>query len=422
MKILVLDSGGRGHALAWKLVQEGHNVTVAPGNAGIALTIPTATLDLRNISGIHDYVRTNRIEYVVVGPEAPLAAGIVDHFRIMGIAVFGPTKDAAQIETSKIYCQRLLEAAGVSVPHASIHQSFNEMWAVAERTEPPFVIKYAGLASGKGVEVVLTSNDRAIAHERLKLLPYGQFLIQRFERGPEVSYFVLADEKDYLAIGSAADYKPLFEGGPNTGGMGGYAPHDMLTPELQRDINRKIVEPTILALQRDGCPYTGVLYFQLMLTKYGPVVIEINCRFGDPETQLLMPLLDCELLPLLQATSNSTDSLWKQKVALKNRKTVGIVLTAHGYPGDSVRKGDVIEGLQYAAQDALIFHAGTGSKEGKLVTAGGRIITCVGEAENYTLAYEAAASAASLIRFEGAFWREDIARRVRSSTSITADL
>ncbi len=414
MKVLIIGGGGREHAIAQKLLQEGHEVFAAPGNPGIAKSGGRlASLDIKDFKTVADFVESNGIDFTVVGPEAPLAAGIVDYFNARNLPIFGPTKAAAEIETSKIFCQSLLEKVRVPVPRTSRHDNFGNMWQVTRGTPTPFVIKYDGLAAGKGVEVVHEYKDRQLANQRLSKLADGPYVIQEFVQSPELSFFELTDGVDFLFLGSAQDYKPLYKGGPNTGGMGGFSPHPLLTPELRQQIEETIVRPTIKAMAEFGCPYRGVMYFQLMLTKRGPVVIEINCRFGDPEAQLILPLLNCELLPLLQATTKS-GFLRMFEAQFKPGVAVGIVMASEGYPDDP-KTGRVITGLdtEFSDAPALVFHAGTKyNAADEIVTSGGRVLTVVGLWSEYRQAKSLAMKRVGYIHFEGEYHREDIADEV----------
>ncbi|MBX4204879.1 MAG: phosphoribosylamine--glycine ligase [Candidatus Doudnabacteria bacterium] len=415
-RVLIIGGGGREHAIAWKLHQEGHEIHAAPGNPGMALFARCVALDAKNHLSVVRYVKDNAIDFVVVGPEAPLGDGIVDTFNGLNLAIFGPTKAASRIETSKYWCCGLLEDARVSIPFTSYFASFASMREEVQGTHGRIVIKKSGLAAGKGAEVIRMASDLPGALARLERLEDDQYLVQEMEEGPELSFFVLTDGDDFLFGGSAQDYKPLHSGGPNTGGMGGFSPHPILTAELKTQIEETIVRPTIKALANCGCPYKGVMYFQLMITKRGPVVIEINCRFGDPETQLLMPLLDCELLPLLQATTKF-GFLRMFEAKFKPEVAVGIVMASEGYP-DKPITGRAIIGLDLGPEHvgpndyAHVFHAGTKLVDGQVVTSGGRVLTVVGTAPDYYTAKNVAMKAVSLIKFEGEYHREDIADEV----------
>ncbi len=409
MRILILGGGGREHAIAWKLHKEGHEIHAAPGNPGIALFGKCVPLDVKNHRKVVQYVDDNSIDFTVVGPEEPLADGIVNHFNRFELPIFGPTKEAAQIETSKAFTTQLLQKIKVPIPKTEIYGSFDMMQVAAGflfNQGQEFVIKKSGLAAGKGAELVRRGANLPETLARLaKLGKDDLFLIQELVEGPELSFFVLTDGDDFLFLGSAQDYKPLHPGGPNTGGMGGFSPHPILTDELKHQIEETVVRPTIRALAKYGCPYKGVMYFQLMITKRGPVVIEINCRFGDPEAQLLMPLLACELLPLLQATT-MTGILKKLVVKRKPWVSVGIVMASEGYP-DKPIIGREITGLS-AEHFAYVFHAGTKKEDHRVVTSGGRVLTVVGFGQDYEYAKNAASVAVGMIKFEGEYHRTDI--------------
>jgi len=415
MKVLILGGGGREHALARKLKQEGHEVIAAPGNPGIAELGECVSLEICNPQVVADFVRTRNIEFTVVGPEAPLAAGIVDYFNVLDLPIFGPTKAAAEIETSKALCCNLLHRHGVPIPPTTYYGSFGDMKLRALSRSLPFVMKKSGLASGKGAEVVSNQQDLESALGRLEKMPDGEFLIQDMMTGPEMSFFVLTDGFDFRFIGSAQDYKPLYAGGPNTGGMGGFAPHYLLTRSMREIIENRIGRPTIMALQQEQRAYQGVMYFQLMLTPMGPVVIEINCRFGDPEAQLLVPLLDCDLLELLQATTKPGFLRFFEPKFMPMTKAVGIVLASRGYPGKPddgyvITGPEGVDGSLNPHHYAHVFQAGTKRDgEGQLITSGGRVITVVGTGFSYRQAKEFAERAANLISFDGKYRREDIA-------------
>ncbi|MEJ0021423.1 MAG: phosphoribosylamine--glycine ligase [Candidatus Doudnabacteria bacterium] len=424
MKILILGAGGREHSVGKKLAEEGHEIYAAPGNPGIAQIGRCVTeLDVKDHKAVIDYVKSNGIGFTFVGPEAPLDAGIVDDFERFGLPIFGPTKMAAQIETSKEFCCTLLEAANVPIPATLYYNNFAAMEQSVAGSSGGIVLKKSGLAAGKGAEVVRNSTDLIPALTRLKKLGDGSFLVQTMEEGPELSYFVLTDGTDFVFLGSAQDYKPLYPGGPNTGGMGGFAPHPILTSELQKTIDETVVRPTIKALAEVSRPYKGVLYIQLMITKRGPVVIEINCRFGDPEAQLIMPLLNCELLPLLQATTKS-GFLRMMEAKFKPWVSVGIVMASEGYPDDP-KTGRFITGLdrEPGPNDpnhyAYVYHAGTKMVEDQLVTSGGRVLTVVGTDSEYEMAKNMAMMAVSLIWFEGEQYRPDVGNEAIAAQAAT---
>lgn len=415
-KVLILGGDARAHALAWRLWREGHEIHAAPGNPGIQRFGTCVPIDPMEFEKLAEYVESNGIDLTVVGPEAPLAAGIVDFFSERHLAIVGPTQAAARIETSKGWCSELLASAGVPIPTTWKYPDFTAMEEAAWRKQCPMVTKMDGLAAGKGVEVVRTEAELPKALTRLKQLDQGgRFLIQQMVTGPELSFFVVTDGEDYQFLGSAQDYKPLYPGGPNTGGMGGFSPHPVLTPALQAEIERTIVAPTIAALAADGCPFRGFLYFQLMLTERGPVVIEINCRFGDPEAELIMPRLDCKLFPLLLAATGHGPALAECEVKFRPEVSVGLVLASEGYP-DKPLVGRPITLLPYdpaLGVDSYLFHAGTKwGTNGQLETSGGRVMTAVGLGTDYTVAKRAALELIEAVRFNGRHYRTDIADEV----------
>ena len=422
MKILTIGGGGREDAINWKLLGEGHQVLSASGNPGMekrgVTLIPN--LNVKDFKAVADYVEGLGVGFTIVGPEAPLEAGIVDYFNERGLPIFGPTKSAARIETSKSWCCQLLgkREVDVPIPFTDYFANFAAMrnTLVYDEKRAGVVLKKVGLAAGKGVELVKTKGelDHALARlERLvRELGDDEFLVQNMEEGPELSAFYLTDGADFAFLGSAQDYKPLYKGGPNTGGMGGFSPHPLFTSDLRAQVEEEIVAPTIKGLAAAGCPYRGVLYFQLMITQRGPVVIEINCRFGDPEAQLLMPLLDCDLLPYLQATTLNGVLGRLAPVKFNEAVTVGIVMASEGYP-DKPIIGRPITVDANLDESVLEFDAGTKLDEpGNLVTSGGRVRTIVGVWSEYLQAKSLALRRAGQTHFQGAQYRDDIADEV----------
>jgi phosphoribosylamine--glycine ligase len=417
MKILVVGNGGREHALAWKLRQSprAERVFVAPGNAGTALDADNVDIAAADVPRLLDFARQNKIDLTVVGPEAPLAVGLVDAFQESGLRVFGPSRAAAELETSKVFCKNLLRHA--DVPTAD-YRVFRDAKAaityLRERDDVPFVVKADGLAAGKGV-VVAASRDEADAaigaamDERQFGNAGATLVIEECLTGPEVSFFALCDGMRAIPIASAQDHKRIFDGdrGPNTGGMGAFAPSPLVDGAMQARIMREIVDPVLRGMRAEGTGYRGFLYAGLMMTCAGPKVIEYNVRFGDPEAQAVMPLIDGELLPLLAASADG--HLEGHRVILRDEMSVGVVLAAGGYPG-TVKTGAPISGLERAAQvpGVTVFHAGTALRESRPVTAGGRVLTVVATGADYRAAIDRAYDAVSLISFEGMQYRHDI--------------
>ncbi|MDR2678338.1 MAG: phosphoribosylamine--glycine ligase [Zoogloeaceae bacterium] len=421
MKLLVIGSGGREHALAWKLAQDPgvHKVFVAPGNAGTAREGKVENLPLTDLAALADFAERNGVRLTVVGPEAPLAAGIVDVFRARGLRIFGPVKAAAQLEASKDFAKRFM--ARHRIPTAAF-ETFSDpaaAHAYVEQHGAPIVVKADGLAAGKGVVVAMTPAE---AHAAIDDMLSGntlgaagaQVVIEEFLDGEEASFIVMADGKNALALASSQDHKRIGEGdtGPNTGGMGAYSPAPVVTPEIRARVMREIILPTLRGMAADGIPYTGFLYAGLMIGKDGSVkTLEFNCRMGDPETQPILMRLKSELLPLLEAALDGkldqVEAEWDRRVAL------GVVLAAAHYPG-TPRKGDVIEGLpednRYDAE-TQIFHAGTAEANGKVVTSGGRVLCVTALGENVKQAQKRAYAAVATIHWAGMQFRKDIGHR-----------
>lgn len=418
MKILVIGSGGREHALAWKLAQSPRvqNVIVAPGNAGSA-TEPNCENALAN--SVEQWIalaKNERVGLTVVGPEAPLAAGVVDAFRAEGLRIFGPTRAAAQLESSKDFAKAFMQRHGI--PTAA-YESFTDAAAAhayVDRKGAPIVIKADGLAAGKGVVVAETLAD---AHAAVDMMLAGnvfgnagaRVVIEEFLVGEEASFIVMVDGKNVLTMASSQDHKRLLDGdqGPNTGGMGAYSPAPIVTPALHARIMREIILPTVSGMARDGITYTGFLYAGVMVDAQGnPKTLEFNCRFGDPETQPIMMRLKSDFVDLIEHGINGTldtvDAEWDRRVAL------GVVLAAHGYP-DTPRKGDAITGLAVNCDDAHVFHAGTTVQGESIVTAGGRVLCVTALGDTVKIAQKRAYEVAEAIHFDGMQMRRDIGWR-----------
>lgn len=427
MKLLLVGGGAREHALAWKFVQDDPQIDLiaAPGNPGIATLARCFPVRADDLAGLLTLARTERPDITVIGPEAPLAAGIVDHFRDAGLAVFGPTQLAARIETSKRFAKELMLRAGVPTARASHHTTVASARRAAADLGAPVVIKASGLAGGKGVVVAttMTEADRAIS----AMLEEGAFgdaghdiLIEEFMEGEELSVFAICDGFRACVMQGAQDHKRLLDGdsGPNTGGMGAYSPVSFDTSELQRTIIVSVIDPTLAALREGGTPFTGLLYAGVMLTRSGPKVVEFNCRFGDPETETLLPLLSSSLLDPIVAVARGESLARIAPFQWKGAASVTTVLAEAGYP-ESPRSGDTIA-FPEPDDDVYVFHAGTRVAERSrpksdaasgVVTAGGRVlaITAVGA----TLAVAAAKSRgyAEQVHFDGKQMRRDIGRR-----------
>ncbi|QEO09146.1 phosphoribosylamine--glycine ligase [Protaetiibacter larvae] len=426
MKILVLGSGAREHAIVEALLAEGadHQITVAPGNAGIAAQVETVALDPSNGRIVAQYALDNDVELVVVGPEAPLVAGVADVLRASGVPVFGPGKAAAALEGSKAFAKRIMEAAQVPTGRAVRATSHDELVAALDALGAPHVVKADGLAAGKGV-LVTEDRDAAIAHAD-HYLQYGPVLVEEFLSGQEVSLFFLADGHDVVPLSPAQDYKRAYDGdeGPNTGGMGAYSPLPWLSARwgseaaFVDEVLDTIALPTVRALEAEGTPFIGLLYCGLIVSDEGGPgggavrVIEFNARFGDPETQVVLPRLRTPLSELLLAAA--TGSLGRLPYpAFSDEVAVVVVLASEGYPEDPVT-GRALAGLEDAAAvpGVTIAHASTALVDGGYVATGGRVLGVVARGDDFRAARAAAYQAIGLIRLEGGQHRTDIAERV----------
>ena len=422
MKLLIIGSGGREHALAWRLAQAADvgKIYIAPGNAGTAHHAPLMeNLPLTDLTALADFAEREKIHLTVVGPEAPLAAGIVDLFRARGLKIFGPTRAAAQLESSKDFAKRFMARHQIPTAASETFTDADTAHACLERKGAPIVIKADGLAAGKGVVVATTLAEahRAIDNMFSGTAPgtsSARVLIEDFMAGEEASFIVMVDGKNVLPLATSQDHKRIFDGdaGPNTGGMGAYSPAPVVTPELHAKVMREIILPTVRGMAADGIPYTGFLYAGLMIGQDGAVkVVEFNCRLGDPETQPIMMRLKSDLHILLEhavaGTLDQAEAAWDHRVAL------GVVLAAAGYPG-TPRTGDAIGGLSgtHETDDAVqIFHAGTAEKAGQIVTAGGRVLCVTALGNNIKMAQKTAYAAVERIHFEGMQYRHDIGHR-----------
>jgi len=418
MKILVVGAGGREHALAWKLAQSERiqMVYVAPGNGGTARDTRLINLDITDPQRLADFVVQENIGLTVVGPEVPLAAGIVNIFRTRGLKIFGPTKEAAQLESSKDFAKAFMQRHGI--PTAA-YQTFSEpapAHAYIDAQGAPIVIKADGLAAGKGVVVAMTLEE---AHQAVdSMLADNQFgdagariVVEEFLAGEEASFIVMCDGKHILPLATSQDHKRLKDGdqGPNTGGMGAYSPAPIVTPAMHARVMREIINPTIAGMTKDGIPFTGFLYAGLMIDDKGnPKTLEFNCRMGDPETQPIMARLKTDLLTVMEHAVNGT--LDTVGLEWDRRTAVGVVMAAAGYP-DAPVKGAVIDGIPAETPEAVTFHAGTTLVDGKLVVNGGRVLCVVGLADSVKLAQRQAYDTLDQIHFDGAQCRRDIGWR-----------
>jgi phosphoribosylamine--glycine ligase len=416
MNILLLGSGGREHALAWKLAQSPActRLFAAPGNPGIAEEAELVALDMTDHAAVIDFCASHAIGLVVIGPEAPLVDGLSDTLRAAGVPVFGPSKAAAQLEGSKGFTKDLCARAGIPTAGYVRTASLEEARAVLARFAAPYVLKADGLAAGKGVVIAATLAE---AEEALADMFGGGFgsagaqvVIEEFMEGEEASFFALTDGTAIVPFGSAQDHKRVGDGdtGPNTGGMGAYSPAPVLTPELQARVMAEIIEPTVRTMREEGNPYSGVLFAGLMLTAQGPKLIEYNARFGDPECQVLMMRLQSDLVPILLACA--TGALEGTDVSLRDKTALTVVMAAKGYPGTPEKGGAIAVG-DAESSGAKIFHAGTALKDGALVANGGRVLAVTACAPSVTEAQAKAYAAVDAISFPNGFCRRDIGWR-----------
>ena len=415
MKILVVGSGGREHALAWRITQSPrvHKVFVAPGNGGTALDDRLENLPITDIDALADFASNEGIHLTVVGPEAPLAAGLVNTFRARQLRVFGPSKEAAQLESSKDFAKAFMVRHGIPTAYYQTFTDADQARAYIKEKGAPIVVKADGLAAGKGVVVAMTEQEALDAVDMMLLdnkmgSAGARVVIEEFLRGEEASFIVVADNKHALAMATSQDHKRLLDNdqGPNTGGMGAYSPAPVVTPEIHAKVMREVIQPTINGMMKDGIPYSGFLYAGLMISPNGDLkVLEFNCRMGDPETQPIMMRLKSDLVEILDHAVNGTldqaEAQWDRHTAL------GVVMAAHGYP-DNPRKGDVIEGSDATFEDAVIFHAGTQFQDGVVTTTGGRVLCVTALGDSPKMAQKRAYEVLSGVRFDGMQFRTDI--------------
>lgn len=423
MKVLLIGSGGREHALAWKLMQSGKvtRVFAAPGNAGTATEPGIENVAITDIPALVELARREEVAYTIVGPEAPLAAGVVDAFRSAGLPIFGPTQAAAQLESSKDFAKRFMARHGIPTAKYETFSDASAAHAYVEREGAPIVIKADGLAAGKGVIVAMTLEEAHAAIDMMlldnKMGDAGaRVVIEEFMLGEEASFIVMADGEHVLALATSQDHKRLQDGdlGPNTGGMGAYSPAPVVTPDVHARVMREVIDPVMAGMKADGTPYTGFLYAGLMIDEAGrPRVVEFNCRLGDPETQPILLRLKTDLSDLIEAALagrlDEIEAEWDRRFAL------GVVMAAEGYP-EAPRKGDPITGLPGAAvEDAHVFHAGTAlDANGHIVTSGGRVLCVTALGDSVRTAQKTAYDIADAIHFSGRQYRRDIGHRALS--------
>ena len=422
MKVLVIGGGGREHALAWRLAQGNRvsRVYVAPGNGGTATDSRYECIDITEPAALRAWAQKEKIALTVVGPEGPLAAGVVDEFRSHGLRIFGPTKAAAQLESSKAFSKDFMKRHKIPTAEYETFSDAVAAHAYVDAKGAPIVVKADGLAAGKGVVVAMTVAE---AHEAIDFMLVdnklgvthnqggARVVIEEFLQGEEASFIVMCDGKNVTALATSQDHKRLLDGdqGPNTGGMGAYSPAPVVTAEVHARAMREIIQPTVRGMEKDGIPFTGFLYAGLMIDAQGhPKTLEFNCRMGDPETQPIMMRLKSDLFEVFwHATDGTLDQIelqWDRHTAL------GVVMAAHGYPM-SPRKGDRITGIPAETPDAVVFHAGTALEGGELRTSGGRVLCVTVLADGVKQAQQRAYEVASKIHFDGAQYRKDIGHR-----------
>jgi len=418
MKILIVGSGGREHALAWKIAQSPHRTHLffAPGNAGMAALgtcVPVKADDIRELASFaHDM----SVDLTVVGPEVPLAEGLVDEFQREGIPVFGPTRAAAQLEASKSFAKTIMRRKNIPTAEARRFTDTAAALKGLEDFKPPYVVKADGLAAGKGVTVTESREEAADAiHAAMEERVFGDagnlVLLEEHLEGEELSVMALSDGRRVLMLAPAQDHKRVFDDdkGPNTGGMGAYSPVPQASPELLEEITRLVLQPAIEGMAEQDSPFRGIIYAGLMLTEKGPKVVEFNCRFGDPETQVILPRLKDDLLLLMMEAMGT--GIHRESLRFSDDAAVCVVAASGGYPGD-YKKDLPISGLKDAEREgALVFHAGTREKEGSVVTAGGRVLNIVGTGPDLGTAAKRAYAAIGKIGFDGVHYRKDIGAR-----------
>ncbi len=419
MDVLLIGSGGREHAIAWKLAQSPRvtKIFVAPGNGGTTTLEKTENVPIAadDLPALRDFAVERQIDLTIVGPEIPLVAGIVDLFHDAGLRIFGPTKAAAQLEGSKAFSKRFMDEHGIPTGRAGTFSDFDEATRYMRQLDDVPVIKASGLAAGKGVILPETmSGAAAIVREMLINKRFGQasetVLIEERMRGPEVSVLAFTDGDSFVLMPAAQDHKRLLDGdrGPNTGGMGAFAPTPQATPGLLDQVAADVIAPTLAGMKAEGTPFTGILYAGIMLTADGPKVLEFNCRLGDPEAQIILPLLESDLLALFEACIDG--ELANIEPTWSDEATVTVVMAARGYPGDYAT-GHEITGIDSAeAKGCQVFHAGTKVIDDRLVTSGGRVLNVTAQGPTLAAAAKTAYAGTRAISFNGAQYRKDIAK------------
>jgi phosphoribosylamine--glycine ligase len=427
MKVLVIGGGGREHALVWKLSQSPKvkQLYCAPGNPGIAGIAQCVEIRPDDLSGLLSFAQTHKIDLTIVGPELPLTLGVVDQFQQSGLRVFGPTKAASMIEASKVYAKQFMMTYQIPTAKAQSFDSVEKAIAYAQQQQFPLVIKAEGLAAGKGVVIAQTLAEANTAiHRIMRSKVFGsagdRIVIEEFLMGVEATVLIFTDGHGISLMPTSQDHKRLKDQdqGENTGGMGAYAPAPVVTPEIQDQVLRRIVKPTLQGLSKEGSPYKGILYVGLMICQDGPKVLEFNCRFGDPEAQVVLPLLDSDLVDVVEAVIE--DRLDRLNVRWKTASAICVVLASAGYPGEP-KTGIPIDGLDQAGQieQVFVFHAGTALRRRKVVTNGGRVIGVTALGPDLRSARDRVYQAVDKIQFQGMQYRKDIgARAIKSKISM----
>ena len=422
MRVLVIGSGGREHALVWKIKQSPkvEKIFCAPGNAGTSEFADNIPIAADDIEGLLQFAMKKEIGLTVVGPEQPLVMGIVDRFEVKGLRIFGPSASAAELEGSKSFSKDIMQKYGLPTAVYKIFSSAESATKYIQAKNCPLVVKADGLAAGKGVLLCRSSREALVAvdtimRQRLFGEAGDQIVVEEFLEGQEISVLAFSDGQTVLLMDSAQDHKAVYDGdiGPNTGGMGAYSPAPVFTELMRQKVRDKIMLPMVRAMQQEGRTYKGILYAGLMLTKTGPQILEFNARFGDPETQPLMVRMETDIIPLFEACIDGT--LGQCQVNWKNKSSVCVVMTAEGYPG-TYQKGEIISGLQNAnsTPEVVVFHAGTKEKDGKVLTNGGRVLGVTATGANTESAIQRAYDAVGKVNWRGVHYRKDIGSRGRS--------
>jgi phosphoribosylamine--glycine ligase len=417
MRVLVIGSGGREHALIWKIKQSPYieEIYCAPGNGGIESLAHCVDIEVDDFKSLIQFAERNGIDLTVVGPELPLTLGIVDQFQKAGLPIFGPTQKAAELEGSKVFAKEFMERHKIPTATYKSFKSAKEAVRYIHTVEPPFVVKADGLAAGKGVIICQSHSEGFDAVEKImKKKAFGKsggrIVIEEFLQGEEVSVLAITDGEHYVLLPPAQDHKAAYEGdsGPNTGGMGAYAPAPVLSDKDLKFVEKNVIKPVIKGMKSEDRLYKGVLYAGLILTQDGPKVLEFNCRFGDPEIQAILPLLKTDIVDLM--IESTEGRLKNNPPQFEDKAAVCVVLASGGYPG-SYAKGIEIQGLKSVPKDVLVFHAGTRKKGSQVVTSGGRVLGVTAMSDDIKKAIDKVYQAVSQITFDRAFYRGDIAHR-----------